>query len=258
MDKPDLLALYDRQMRMELRLPDLIYENTGSIIRDYSQDEGGYIDYAALDQSTADREIDAQVAFFQSLGLPFTWKVFDHDRPADLRQRLQARGFEIDQTDSLMVLDVHNAPEYYWSMDLPDIVTRVTDAAGVEQIVRMEEEVWQAARDGLRKRLLRLLEGSPHQISLFTVPVEGRVVSAAWTVYYHPTQFASLLGGSTLAAYRNRGYYTALLVTRAREARERGSRFLVVDASTMSAPILEKHGFQRLDFSTRCRWSPEA
>jgi len=88
------------------------------------------------------------------------------------------------------------------------------------------------------------------------VPVDGQIVSAGWTYYYPPTQFARLLGGSTLPDYRKRGYYTALLVTRVREARQRGCRFLTLDASPMSRPILEKHGFQCLEFSTLCRWTP--
>ena len=102
------------------------------------------------------------------------------------------------------------------------------------------------------------LENTPDLLSIFAVLEDGRTVSAAWVYYHPPSQFASLWGGSTLEAYRGRGYYTALLVARARETRQRGYRFLTVDASPMSRPILEKFGFQFLGFSTPCRWSPAA
>jgi hypothetical protein len=46
-----------------------------------------------------------------------------------------------------------------------------------------------------------------------------------------------------------------LLAARAQEARARGFSLLTVDASPMSRPILEKHGFQHLATSTPCKWS---
>ena len=48
----------------------------------------------------------------------------------------------------------------------------------------------------------------------------------------------------------------ALLAARMRAAQDRGMRFLVVDASSMSEPLLSKHGFLRLEHTSYCRWSP--
>jgi hypothetical protein len=80
------------------------------------------------------------------------------------------------------------------------------------------------------------------------------VVSAAWTHFLPATSFATLSGGSTLNVYRHHGFYTALLAVRAREARQRGFRFLQVNASPESQPILTKHGFQCLAYSTAYQW----
>ena len=257
MDNADLLTIFERDQRIDVQIPGVIRETTGRVIRHRSPHERhGFIAYSALDETCADAEIDAQVAFFAALGVPFEWKVYDHDRPADLRQRLAARGFVIEDPEALLVLDMEEAPDFYESMVVPDAVVRVTAPAGVEEIRRMEEEVWQTPHDWLRERLVRDLEATPDLISIFAVPSEGRTVSAAWIYYHPPSQFASLWGGSTLPAYRGRGYYTALLVARAREARRRGYRFLTVDASPMSRPILEKRGFQFLGYSTPCQWSP--
>ena len=220
-------------------------------------ENAGFIDYSSLDETCADAEIDTQVAYFQSQGMPLSWKVFDHDRPSDLRQRLAAHGFTLEKPNALMILDMHNAPDFYWSMSLPDDVKQVMERAGIEDIVCLEEEVYQSPRDWLRKHLAHILDTSPDQISFYAVSIDDRIVSAAWISYYPEVQFASLLGGATLPEFRKRGYYTALLAARVREARQRGCRFLTVNASLMSAPILEKSGFQCLGFSTVCRWSSE-
>jgi predicted acetyltransferase len=54
--------------------------------------------------------------------------------------------------------------------------------------------------------------------------------------------------------HRRRGLYTALLAARAQEARRRGARFLTVDASPMSQPILEKLGFRCISYAHEYRW----
>lgn len=205
-----------------------------------------------------DAAIEETVAFFSAQGSSFEWKVYDHDQPADMRQRLAARGFVIEPPEALLVLDLENAPEFYTTLALPGDLVKVEDQAGIDDIVRMEEAVWFEDYQWLGRDLAKNLANVPDCLSIFAVRAEGCVVSAAWIYYHPPSQFGSLWGGSTLAQYRRRGYYTALLVARAREARLRGYRFLTVDASPMSRPILEKHGFQFLGFSTPCKWSPVA
>jgi GNAT superfamily N-acetyltransferase len=184
------------------------------------------------------------------------WKVYDHDRPADLRQRLAARGLVVEDPEALVVLDLEDAPSFYWTMELPDI-TRITTQTGVKEVNRMEEAVWGDDHTQLGKFLWQFIDEHPDFMEMFAVYQAGRVASAAWILYHPPTQFASLWGGSTLKECRGQGYYTALLAIRAREARKRGFRFLTVDASPMSRPILEKHGFQFLGFSTPVKWKPD-
>lgn len=258
MNKSELLTLYDRQMRINLRLPETVFENTGRIVRDVSTVENaGFIDFSNLDESNADAEIEAQIAYFQSLNMPFTWKVYDHDRPADLRQRLLLHGFEVDDPSTLMVLDLQHVSVRFSDMKITDHIQLITDEEGIEGIVQVEEEVYQSSRARLRQRLLHLHHTRPEMLSLYGAVIDQRVVSAAWIIYYGNSQFASLLGGATLPEFRSRGYYTALLALRAHEALERGVRFLVVDASPMSEPVLAKHGFQSLGQTTYCRWSPK-
>mgnify|MGYP000880632819 CR=1 FL=1 len=255
-NKTEILALYDAQMRIGLRLPEAVFENTGRIVRDHSRIENaGFINYADLDEICAEEEITAQIAFFRSLNMPFTWKVYDHDQPADMRQRLAAHGFEVGSPSMLMAYQLPEAP-----IPLPEQsisrVQRVTEEREIEAIVCVEEAVYQSPRDWLRKRLLHMYRTTPQWISLYAGFAEEEVVAGAWIIYYPGSQFASLLGGATLPEFRSRGYYTALLVARMRAAQDRGMRFLVVDASSMSEPLLSKHGFLRLEHTSYCRWSP--
>ena len=78
----------------------------------------------------------------------------------------------------------------------------------------------------------------------------------SWLTWDPGKQFASLWGGSTIAAFRSRGLYTALVAVRAQEARRSGARFLTVDARPMSRPILERLGFQVMTFANALHWRP--
>jgi GNAT superfamily N-acetyltransferase len=70
------------------------------------------------------------------------------------------------------------------------------------------------------------------------------------------TEFAGLFGGGTLPQWRGRGIYRALVAYRARLAAARGYRYLQVDASPASRPILERLGFACLALTTPYTWSP--
>jgi len=62
--------------------------------------------------------------------------------------------------------------------------------------------------------------------------------------------FAGLWGGSTVPGWRGKGIYRALVARRAQLATERGYRYLQVDASDQSRPILARLGFVPLDTTT--------
>ena len=55
-----------------------------------------------------------------------------------------------------------------------------------------------------------------------------------------------------------RGLYTALVATRVQAALRRGYRFLTIDASPMSQPIVASHGFQLLTYACDYAWKPES
>ena len=104
-----------------------------------------------------------------------------------------------------------------------------------------------------RDLLAYMLAHYPRVLSVYVAYVEGVPASTGWIIFPEGSVFGGLWGGSTLSQYRGRGLYTALLAIRAQEARGRGVRYLTVDASPMSRPILEKFGFQAIAFAYACK-----
>ncbi|WP_404370478.1 GNAT family N-acetyltransferase [Kytococcus sedentarius] len=68
------------------------------------------------------------------------------------------------------------------------------------------------------------------------------------------TDFAGLWGGATHPDWRGRGLYRALTAARARHAHGLGVRFLYVEWSPMSQPILERSGLSRITTTTPYVW----
>ncbi len=260
MDRNELLAVFDREQRRDVTYYGTRREVTPEVVRHIPDENeglgGGAILYSQLDESNADRVIAEQRDYFAALDMEVEWKLYSHDRPADLPARLLAHGFVPDEPESVMVLDMDDAPAVYWQ-PVPPEIRRLTGPEGIADVVAMEEAVWQEDKSWLAEMLTLELNAPGDIMRLYAAYVDGQAVSAAWIRFHPGTKFASLWGGSTLAAYRRRGHYTALLAVRAQEARSRGFRFLTVDASPMSRPILQKQGFIHLTTTTPYNWQPD-
>jgi GNAT superfamily N-acetyltransferase len=252
MNKEKILELFNKHMRMEITYPGCRMEQTESVVREVSlSNERGYILYSQMNESTADAIIEEQITYFNYLKQPFEWKVFDYDQPLDLMNRLRSRGFEIEESEALMIMDISEGDQLLTIPFKPEI-RRITNEQGIWDMIKLEDDVWGVSHHSLGKRLVRDLHDDPANFFAYAAYVDGKAVSAAWMYLHEGTPFASLWGGSTLADFRKRGLYSSLLGIRARDAASRGYQLLMVDASSMSEPILEKHGFHCLARSTPC------
>jgi GNAT superfamily N-acetyltransferase len=250
----ELCALYDQDQRRDVEYPFVRREVTPHVIRNVDlAGWQGYVIYSRLDATNADAIIAEQIAYFENLGQDFEWKLFEQDSPSDLRDRLRTHGFEIGEKEAIMVLDMDSAPATLLEPIGHD-VRRITDPEQVKSVLSVQSRVWGDANDFLKERLANELRSAPEFLSVYAVYADDTPVCSAWINFPAHSRFASLWGGSTLSAYRQRGYYTALLAVRLQEARQRGACFLTVDASPMSRPILEKFGFQRISTAYACTW----
>ncbi|MET8244413.1 GNAT family N-acetyltransferase [Streptomyces sp. NPDC005202] len=258
MDHAVVLALYDRDMRAGARPdgPGVRVERAGSVVRQVGseQDWNGIL-WSGLDEADADAAIAEQITYFTGLRRTFEWKLYGHDLPVDLEQRLRAAGFAAEREETLMagevaVLNLDAEPP-----EGVRLVT-VTDAAGVDLVTGVHEKAFGTDGSRLRHRLLARLAADPDTVVAVVALAGGVPVSAARMELAPGTRFAGLWGGGTVEGWRGRGIYRALVAHRARFAADRGYRYLQVDASGQSRPILERLGFAPLTTTTPYVYEP--
>jgi GNAT superfamily N-acetyltransferase len=121
----------------------------------------------------------------------------------------------------------------------------------------MEEAIWHDNRGWLADSLEAERSVDPNAITIVVAEAGTDVVCAAWVRFAAATEFASLWGGGTLPAWRSRGIYRAIVAYRANLAAKRGFRYVQVDASANSRPILERLGFVAVTTTTPYIWFPD-
>ncbi|MEU2424202.1 GNAT family N-acetyltransferase [Streptomyces sp. NPDC007851] len=247
-----VLALYDRDMREGARPdgPNARVERVGAVVRHVADAEGwNGVLWSALDETTADAAIAEHVEFFRGLGHEFEWKLYGHDLPCDLGARLVAAGFRPEPEETLMFAETAGLGVDAGPPDGVRLVP-VTDAAGVDLVVDVHEKAFGTDGARLRHRLRAQLAARPDTVVAVVALAGDEPVSAARMELPPGTRFAGLWGGGTVAGWRGRGVYRALVAHRARVAADRGYPYLQVDASAMSRPILERLGFHALGTTT--------
>ena len=258
MTTESLLEIYDREQRRDVIYPGTIREEAPHVVRHVDKSGVmGYILYSQLDEQNADRIIQEQIAYFGEQR--FEWKFYTHDTPIDLKDRLEKQGFEIEESEAILVLDTEKLTGKLREPITHD-VRRITDPDEVLKVMTVQGKVFGAnsddEEDWIAQHVSRELRNTPDFVSIYAAyTADGIVASCAWTRFPEKNSFASLWGAATLPEYRGKGFYTAILATRVQEAIRRGRRYLTVDASPMSRPILEKSGFEWVTTSYPCQWN---
>jgi GNAT superfamily N-acetyltransferase len=257
-DLTELLAAYDAQMRGvgQNLAASVVVDRDGPLTR-VSNQHRGFVT-GPRDLGVEGAELDAliarQQAFFADVGLE--WKTRAHDVPRDITGRLTAAGFVAEPHETVeiaAVADLGTDPRP------PDgvVLRELTEARDLRRIGGLESAVWDADMAWIGEDLVGRVAAWPDRIVVFAAEADDELVSAAWLVFRPGTDFAGMLGGATLAPWRGRGIYRALVAARAARARARGVRYLQVDASDDSRPILERLGFVGVTETTPYVWMPE-
>jgi GNAT superfamily N-acetyltransferase len=259
-DTDNLLELYDAQLRAHVadRLPEgAVVERDGPLVRTLGFGPQGWVEYHDLgnpSEAELDRLIATQIARFAERNEPFEWKLHTHDRPAFLAERLTAAGFVAEELETVVIAEtaaLASADPTPAGIELREVSKRID----LERIVTMEAAVWghdASWADALEQERA----ADPAGLTIFVAEADGVVVSAGWVRFPSGTDFATLWGGSTLPEWRGRGIYRALVFRRAQLAAERGRRYVQVDASSASRPILERLGFRAVTQTRPYVWSP--
>jgi GNAT superfamily N-acetyltransferase len=254
----ELLAAYDAQVRTHL--PDPLprswhVEHDGPLLRVSGLADRGFVLYRDLAGHDADELIARQVRVFGERGEPFEWKLHGHDQPRDLPQRLLAAGFVPEEEETVVIASVD---EVAAEPRLPEGVTlrEVGERRDLDRIADLGRDAFGHAFPGLAEMLEGEREADPESLTIVVAEAVDEAVCAGWIRFERGTEFATLWGGGTRPGWRGRGIYRAVVAYRARLAAERGFRYLQVDASSESRPILERLGFTAVATTTPYVWSP--
>ena len=207
------------------------------------------ITWSDLDASDVDAAIAGEIKRFSPLSRPWEWKHYSYDRPADLPDRLRAAGFRGLPSEAVLVAEI--AELRVEVTPPPGVELRpVTDEAGVEMLVAVHDAVFGGDYSAQGRTLLADLTRRPPALAA-VVALAGPTPIAAGRLGLHAgTDFASLWSGGTVPAWRSRGVFRAVVAYRAALARAHGYRYLQVDASADSRPILTRLGFVELATTT--------
>jgi ribosomal protein S18 acetylase RimI-like enzyme len=258
-----VLADFDAQVRRRTG-PDgsgALGERVGPVVRWTAAGAQGWsgIAWSDLDAGTADGVIAAQVEFFRGRAERFEWKLYSYDQPSDLGQRLLAAGFVRENDESLMLADAAEIAGPGGADVVLPVGVRlvpVTGEADIGLLIEVHERVFGPDHSRLRRSLIAQLRNSPDVSAMVVAMAGDQPVCSARIESWDGTDFAGLWGGGTLPQWRGRGIYRALVGYRARLAAARGYRYLQVDASPASRPILERLGFACVALTTPYTWSP--
>ncbi|MDQ6636445.1 MAG: GNAT family N-acetyltransferase [Candidatus Dormibacteraeota bacterium] len=252
MDGQAVLAAFDQQIRRQPKpdAPDGYVEQEARVSRSISRGEGWTgVTWCDLDDANADSVIAAEISRFADLSRAWEWKHYSYDQPRDLPDRLIAAGFRPQPVEALLVAEMAELP-----LDAPPPpsveLRAVVDRQGADALVRVHDEVFGGDHAPVGRSLLVRIARKPDTAAA-VVAWAGQTPIAAGRVDFHPgTDFASLWGGGTLPAWRRRGVFRSLVAYRAGLASARGFRYLQVDATPYSRPILQRLGFVQLATTT--------
>ncbi len=260
----DLLAAYDSQLRLEAEMVGArTWHHHGPLVRGAFTD-GGFVSYRDLG-GLAGAEVDGLIAetvewFRDETDVArFEWKTRGHDLPADLPDRLVAHGLTAEAAETVMIgrAELLDRP-----VDLPDGITVRSAGAGgdlvddIRKVLQMQADVLGHGPGPDAAELADKLTTAPDLSGLWLAEdADGTVVCAGRLEVVQGTEFAGLWGGATLAPWRGRGIYRALVAARARAALARGVVYLHSDCTDMSRPILERSGMVPVTTTTPYIWT---
>jgi len=254
MDTRAALAAFDEQVRRQPgRGPasGQIEQEPGIFRRVPDEDGGGWagVMWSDLDAATADGVIAAQVERMSRHGRGWEWKYYSYDQPSDLPERLRAAGFEEEPQEALLVAEIADLPLDVRPPAGVELVP-VVDERGVHAMASVHDEVFDRQHGDLAGQVLAAVSGEAPAGAAVVAVAEGLPICAGRVEFHEGSEFASLWGGGTVAAWRGRGVFRSVVAWRAALAAQRGFRYLQVDASDDSRPILKRLGFVQLATTT--------
>ncbi|WP_416760998.1 GNAT family N-acetyltransferase [Roseateles sp. So40a] len=258
-DPKDLLAAYDEQLRDDAETPSALAVTRLGPLRLVTFSRGrGFVTYRDLGGSdeNAIRELVAGARrHFEAEPeiRHIEWKSRGHDHAPGLHEALLAQGFVPEESESIMVGEVHLLVH---DVPLPEGV-RIRTIESPQDVTRMcvmQAEVFgdhdaEPMIEALLRRLARR-DG----MTLWVAESGEDVITAGRLEPVSGTRFAGIWGGATRPEWRGHGVYRALTAARARAAVALGKTLIHSDSTEHSRPILEASGLVKVSTTTPYVW----
>jgi hypothetical protein len=228
----------------------------GGIVREYSPDASEcVIIYSRCESEELDDVVQHEITRAETRKYTLEWKSYGHDRPANLKDRLLAAGFESGPVESLMVLSLSEHALAAFDAPACDI-RRIRTVQQLDDVAEILHQLGQTSIDEELQRYAYALDNTPDQMCLYAAYADDRPAACGRIEFKETCEFAYLFGGKTKSTHRNRGLYTALVAERLKEAIKRDRKYILVDALPTSEPILRKRGFQFLTHTQPMMYAP--
>lgn len=194
-----------------------------------------------------DSLIDDVFSSYAALGIPFKWCVWPWSQPADLGDRLRARG-----TTSWHARGMSASSQRSTTQAWP--ARAVETPADREAYARVYAAGWGEPLESVQTDVASILER--HDVRLF-VAWDGPAPAGVASYRRLGGEAAYLMGSVVLPSHRGRGLYRALIEARLADLADQGVPIAVTHArEATSAPILERLGFATEFRYTVHRWGP--
>lgn len=237
-----ILNLLDRE-RQTVVYPGVTRFSDMGVIREVSADRKSCeVVYSSCSEGEVDRVIGHQIRTARRERYALEWKVYGHDHPHCLGERLAAAGFAAGEKEAFMVFLANGESLGRFGVCSSDI-RRVATQEGLGDYQMIREEVSGKSCEEEIARYEFLLENHPDNMSVYVVYVDGEPAACGRIYFHQSSRFAGLYGGNTRERFRRRGLFTQVVAVRIREALSRGIVNICVDALPTSEPILRKRGF---------------
>jgi GNAT superfamily N-acetyltransferase len=191
---------------------------------------------------------------FTNYHKPMTWLICPSTQPSDLRQRLQARGWFIDDAPG-MALDLLTLDEHTAQVDGLNI-ERVSDDTALRQWIRtmiIGSEIPGNALD----LVLDLAAKHPFtpmpEVQFYLGSVNGE--PATTSLLFLHAGVAGIYNVATLPTARGHGYGSAITAAPLLAARALGYRIGILQSSQMGLNVYRRMGFQPHGTFSMCMWS---
>lgn len=184
------------------------------------------------------------LASFRSRPERAVWLVTTSTTPADLSDILTDHGCEHWSRDVGMAMDLDQLPA---GSTVPNLsIARIGShqVAAWADVFAQGYDVDPVIRDDYARVLVTMLDEHPEVGPYYLASLDGQ--PAGVTCLFMREGIAGIYEVATVPPLRRRGIARAMVLAALREARTRGCRLAVLQASPSGAPVYEGIGFQRL------------